>query len=131
MTPEEIGMILIAALLVIVTPLFILAIRKELKKAPSAEKIRSEEDALFEIEPEIKCVRAEVIDMACGVDSIGYQGYKLPRAVKSFVVSFKTEDGEILRLAVEEEYYHAFDVGQVGALELINGELGSFELDEA
>ena len=131
MTPEEIGLILIAVLAVIVIPLFIVAIRREFKKAPDKEKIRDEEDALFETEPEITRARAEVVDMACGVNSVGYQGYKLPRAVKSFVISFRTESGELLHLEVEEEYYDAFDIGQVGDLELINGRIASFEVDES
>ena len=131
MTPEEIGLILIALLFAIVIPLFIIAIRKAAKDAPSAEEIRAKEDALFELEPDVKRIRAEVIDMACGVNSVGYQGYKLPRAQKSFVVTFKTEDGEILNFSIEEEYYDAFDIGQVGMLEIINGQIGSFEVDEA
>jgi hypothetical protein len=131
MTPEEIGLILIAVLAAIVVPLFIIAIRRDLKKAPNRETIRAEEDALFDVEPEIMNIRAEVVDMDCGVNSVGYQGYKLPRAVKSFVISFKTKEGELLHLEVEEEYYSAFELGQTGELELINGRLASFEVDEA
>ena len=131
MTPEEIGVILIAILAVIVTPLFIIAIRKELKKASDREENEVNEDAIFDVEPDITVTRAEVVDMACGVNSVGYQGYKLPRAVKSFVISFRTESGELLHLEVEEEYYDAFDIGQVGDLELINGRIASFEVDES
>ena len=129
MTPEELGLILVGVLFAIVTPLFIIAIRKEFKKAPGKEQIIAEEDRLFEAEPEITRIHAEVIDMACGVRSVGYQGYKLPRAEKSFVVSFKTDSGETVSFAVEEEYYGALDIGQIGTLEIINGELGSFEID--
>ena len=129
MTPEEIGMILIAILAVIVTPLFIIAIRKELKKASDREKNEVNEDAIFDVEPDITVTRAEVIDLSCGVKSVGYQGYKLPRATKIFVISFKTERGDVLDLEVEEEYYDAFEIGQVGRLELINGRIASFEVD--
>ena len=130
MTPEQIGLILIAILAAIVVPLFIVAIRKDLKRAPSKEEIRAAEDAIFDVEPEVTRTRAEVVDTVCGVNSVGYQGYKLPRAVKSFVISFKTVEGELLHLEVEEEYYSAFEIGQVGELELINGRIASFEVGE-
>ena len=131
MAPEEIGFIICGIFLGVVIPLFIIAIRKEYKKAPTREQLIAEEDKVFESEPEVTRTHAEVVDMACGVRSVGYQGYKLPRAEKSFIVSFKTNDGEVLAFAVEEEYYGAFDIGQVGTLEMINGELGSFEIDES
>ena len=70
--------------------------------------------------------RAEIIDMNCGVYTVGY---RTPKAVKSFIIKFKGEDETEYTVNVSEEVYCELDVGLVGILTLIDGQLNSFEID--
>lgn len=88
------------------------------------EKIERE----FEREGEVITMHAEIVDMICGTGMVG--SYRMPKSVKSFVIIFKNDDGEILELLVPEEYYTELSVGQRGKLTLLEGRLDSFELDE-
>lgn len=122
----------IAAVLILVTT-FILQIidyKKNKEKYPSPQKLREMEDEKFNNEGDIVTTHAEVIDMICGVNSIGYQAYKQPKAVKHFIIKFKCDDGEVLNIPVYEEIYDAFDIGLSGTLRLIDGKLNSFEPDD-
>ena len=66
--------------------------------------------------------------MACEVVSVGYQSYRQPRAEQRFFIKFKAESGEIFDLRVSESVYEGFEVGLVGKLTLIDGQLDSFEI---
>ena len=77
----------------------------------------------------VTSLHAEVVDMACGVTSIGYQNFKQPRAEKYFIITFKDDNGESLQISVDEELYGGFEIGMKGNLTLIDGQLSSFELD--
>ncbi len=85
------------------------------------------EEEIFNKEPEVSVLHAEVVDMFCGVECIGH---RLPKTIRYFTVVFKSDDGAVLSLPVLEEMYHGFEVGLVGTLKLINGGLDSFVLDE-
>ena len=87
------------------------------------------EDEQLRDDGELLTVPAEVVDMACGAKSIGYQNHKQPKAVKFFAVQFKDDEGTLCDLAVPEESYDGFDVGLCGTLTLIDGMLYGFEPD--
>lgn len=95
------------------------------------DKYRSEvyenEEKRLNDEGDIVEMHAEVVDMVCGVNTIGH---KEPKALKRFVVTFKLDDGEVMSLSVPEVFYTGFDIGLKGTLTLIDGQLSSFELDE-
>ncbi|MBO5271054.1 MAG: hypothetical protein J6B77_09725 [Clostridia bacterium] len=78
--------------------------------------------------PETVTVHARVVDQCCFTTTVGI---KAPKAVKAFFVSFAGDDGMLYKIPVSEEMYDAFEIGQVGELTLINGEVGSYILDEA
>ena len=78
-------------------------------------------------EPEELHVHAKVAKMECATR---YVGIKQPKLIKDFLVFFEDDEGKAIRLFVDEEYYLSMEVGQVGNLTLIDGELYSFVLDE-
>ena len=106
----------------------ILDYRKNKDKYLTKEQYRELEEARLNDEGEITTAHAEVIDLECGVTTIGYQQ---PKAVKHFIIHFKYDNGDIIKIPVNEEMYHGFDIGLAGTLTLIDGQLNSFELDES
>ena len=72
-------------------------------------------------------IEATVVDQACCVKMIGY---KTPKTIKEFTITFRTESGEIIRLSVPEEMYDGFDKNQTGILTLVDGQLYGFELTD-
>ena len=106
----------------------ILDYRKNKDKYLTKEQYRELEEACLNDEGEITTAHAEVIDLECGVTTIGYQQ---PKAVKHFIIHFKYDNGDIIKIPVNEEMYHGFDIGLAGTLTLIDGQLNSFELDES
>ena len=106
----------------------ILDYRKNKDKYLTKEQYRELEEARLNDEGEITNAHAEVIDLECGVTTIGYQQ---PKAVKHFIIHFKYDNGDIIKIPVNEEMYRGFDIGLAGTLTLIDGQLNSFELDES
>ena len=103
-------------------------LKKNKKKYDALEEeMRKAEDEEFEREPNVKSFHAEIIDMVCGTGMVG--SYRLPKSVKTFIVVFKIDDGEILELSVSEEFYLELAIGQTGMLTICEGNLDSFELD--
>ena len=78
-------------------------------------------------EPEELHVHAKVAKMECATR---YVGIKQPKLIKDFLVFFEDDEGTEYRLLVGEEDYCALEVGMIGKLTLIDGELNGFELDE-
>ena len=109
----------------------ILDYRKNKDKYLTKEQYRELEEARLNDEGEIITAHAEVIDLECGVTTIGYQAYKQPKAVKYFIIHFKYDDGNVIKIPVNEEMYEGFDIGLTGTLTLVDGKLTSFELDES
>ena len=99
--------------------------------AKNKDKIREDAYALEEQklndEGLVCTVHAEVINMECGVNTVGH---KEPKATKYFIITFKCDDGELLHVSVPEAFYTGFEIGLVGMLTLVDGQLKSFELDE-
>ncbi len=71
-------------------------------------------------------IKATVTEQSCCAKLVGT---KTPKAVKEFTITFKTDDGQLLKLSVPEEMYDGFEKGQYGLLTIIDGELYSFDLD--
>lgn len=71
-------------------------------------------------------IKATVTEQSCCAKLVGT---KTPKAVKEFTITFKTDDGQLLKLSVPEEMYDGFEKGQHGLLKMTDGELYSFELD--
>ena len=95
------------------------------KEKYRAQAYEQEEKRLND-EGELVTVHAEVVDMECGVNTVGH---KEPKAVKHFTITFRCDDGELIHLSVPEVFYTGFDIGLVGTLSLVDGQLKSFELD--
>ena len=68
-------------------------------------------------------IRAEVVDLLCGVEM---PGTRMPKTEKTFFVVMKTENGESLRFLVPEEMYGGFEKGQAGMLIMADGNLYGF-----
>lgn len=105
----------------------IAVIIKEVKKT---KMTKEEQEAYYEEyfanEGDITLTYAEVVDMACGTKVVGSRS---PKCVESYVVTFRTEKGEILQIDVDHEMYDAIDIGMAGMLRLVDGRLNSFEPD--
>ena len=99
--------------------------------AKNKDKMRQEvyemEEEKLNDEGEVLTVRAKVVDLDCGVNMVGH---RTPKTLKHFVVTFECDGGEIMRVSVPEVFYNGFEVGLVGILTLIDGQLTSFEPEE-
>lgn len=98
--------------------------RKKQAEESAAVKKKPKEDYP---EPETITFHAKVVKMECATRHVGI---KQPKLIKEFLVFFEDDEGKAIRLFVDEEYYLSMEVGQVGNLTLIDGELYSFVLDE-
>ncbi len=124
-----VGGAIVAALIVWI----IILIVKDYKKGKAEnrrEKIREAEEETLNDMGTVTSIHAEVVDMTCGVTSVGYQNFKMPKAEKYFIITFKDDKEESLQILVDEELYGGFEIGMKGNLTLIDGQLSSFEPDE-
>ena len=135
MSPELLAVIAVIAATIILTSVFTArrafrrkGSQKEEAAISVADSEQSEISKAAAEEAERVSIHAEVIDMACEVVSVGYQSYRQPRAERRFFIKFKAESGEIFDLRVSESVYEGFEVGLVGKLTLIDGQLDSFEI---
>lgn len=95
--------------------------RKEMEKE-IPEEINLDEPPT---EPTVRAVK--VINQSCCAKVVGT---KHPKAVEQFIITFEEPDGNTFDLAVPHECYDGFEIGQVGKLSTVNGELYGFELEE-
>ncbi|MBQ7956553.1 MAG: DUF2500 family protein [Clostridia bacterium] len=106
--------------------IFALYIRKIIKpyKQRKSEKVESVSSPP-EIKTEFETVkfRAEIIDLTCRVDMVGI---KTPKTVTIYTVEFKTDEKEIIKLEIPQEMYDGLEIGQIGEVTLVEGELYSF-----
>ncbi len=126
---EIIGCILIASIIAVFVSIYIWDSKKRIKT--SEEGLLASEDEHFNKNGENITTHVEVLDMICGVSTIGYQAYKQPKSVKDFVIKFKTDTGDVFDVHISEEMYEGFDVGLSGMLTLVDGQISSFELDDS
>ena len=75
--------------------------------------------------PVTREIQATVVDLCCAVRTVGY---KPPKTVILFTVTFETADGQHLHLQVPQEMYEGLEKGQTGLVTLVDGELYSFEI---
>lgn len=130
---ETVTLVIVGILVIAIAVSLILLSVKE-KRALREKGFSSAEEqnediykkAISFADPEEQTMTAEVVNLFCKVDSIGYRP---PKTVKLFTVVFKKENGECFELRVDEEEYSAFEVGQCGTLTLLDGALNSFVLD--
>lgn len=73
---------------------------------------------------------ARVVDMSCGVETVGHDNYRAPKLEKDFAIAFETDAGERLVYHVEEDVYDGFEIGLAGMLSVVKGKLDSFVPDE-
>ena len=83
-----VGGAIVAALIVWI----IILIVKDYKKGKAEnrrEKVRETEEKMLNDIGTVTSLHAEVVDMSCGVTSIGYQNFKQPRAEKYFIIALQ------------------------------------------
>ena len=108
---------------VIILTLYIRKIIKPYKQSETAKDKTIEDDYGIKTEFETVKYNAEVTDMFCRVDSVGI---KTPKAVRIFTVVFETDDKKTIKLDIPQGMYDGIEIGQVGELTLVEGELYSF-----
>ena len=104
--------------------IFALYIRKIIKPYKQREKTESDSSSL-EIKTEFETVKfqAEIVNLFCRVDM---EGIKTPKTVTIYTVEFKTDEKEIIKLEITQEMYDGLEIGQIGEVTLVEGELYSF-----
>lgn len=125
---EERDLLIAAAVIVLFLAGLVITVIRSARRGKQPAKTEDEiiEEGLSR-PPETVVVHARVVDQCCFTTTVGI---KAPKAVKAFFVSFAGDDGMLYKIPVSEEMYDAFEIGQVGELTLINGEVGSYILDE-
>ena len=106
---------------------FIMGVKQCRRDIAKLKELKSED--IKQDEPEYTTVttRATVVDQTCCVKTIGI---KTPKTIKEFTITFRAENGEIIRLNVPEEMYDGFDKNQTGILTVVDGQLYGFELTD-
>ena len=70
-------------------------------------------------------ITATVVDMTCNTKVLGQKNVK---SVEEFFVYFKTENNETIKMKVLKEMYDGFEIGQIGKLQLVDGDFFGFEI---
>ena len=97
-------------------------------KAQQKENNRNQEPAPVDTEYTTIMKKATVIEMHCGIKTIGI---RTPKTIKEFMIVFQTEQGEVLKFMIPEEMYDGFEKGQTGQLSIVDGGLYGFVLEES
>ena len=102
---------------------FVLYIRKVIKPYRQKENIESDSSPL-EIKTEFETVKfqAEIVNLTCRVEMVGI---KSPKAVTIYIVEFKKDD-ELIKIDIPKEMYDGLEIGLIGEVTLVEGELYSF-----
>ena len=103
---------------------FVMAVRQNAQRKKESPPPAAPEETF---DPDYITTRATVIDQSCCVRS---EGIKMPKTVRIFTIVFQLDNGEIFKLNVPEETYDGFEIGQVGELTTVDGELLSYILEE-
>jgi hypothetical protein len=96
------------------------------KKNAQGKKLNLRDD-WKDIDPEIVTMHVRVVDHGCFVTKRGTQ---VPIIEENYVVAFEDTDGNRYEMNVGFDLYDGFEVGQVGELTLIDGNVSSYVLDE-
>lgn len=86
--------------------------------------MKATNDTIFS--PQTEILHVTVTEQYCRVDAVGTRSF---RNVKTFAIHVRDAFGNERKIELPEELYDAFEVGQVGTLTLVDGEVYSFELD--
>jgi len=121
---QKIWLALGGLIAIILVALLSILLRKHGEKDTPSHSIEEQ----LNKEPQTLTLRVKVIDQNCFVSYVG--GAKSPKAVKNFVVVFQDDNEQTHKIAVEEDIYDAFEIGQTGELTLIDGKVSSYILDE-
>jgi hypothetical protein len=81
-------------------------------------------DTIFS--PQTEILHVTVTEQYCRMDAVGTRSF---RNVKTFAIHVRDDFGNERKIELPEELYDAFEVGQLGTLTLVDGEVYSFELD--
>lgn len=106
--------------------MFTLLIKSEKYEKAKREQEKNNPVNNEEREFETVDIKVKVIDQYCTTRMIGI---KRPKSVEEYFISFEKDNDEVLKLLVPKECYDGFEIGQVGILTLVDGELYSFKLD--
>lgn len=121
---QKIWLVLGGLIVIILVALLSILLRKHGEKDTPSHSIEEQ----LNKEPQTLTLHVKVIDQNCFVSYVG--GAKSPKAVKKFVVFFQDDNEQTHKIAVEEDIYDAFEIGQTGELTLIDGKVSSYILDE-
>lgn len=121
---QKIWLVLGGLIAIILVALLSILLRKHGEKDTPSPSIEEQ----LNKEPQTLTLHVKVIDQNCFVSYVG--GAKSPKAVKNFVVVFQDDNEQTHKIAVEEDIYDAFEIGQTGELTLIDGKVSSYILDE-
>lgn len=124
--PDKVIWILLSIFVIVFAACIVILVRETKKKKMTKEEQDAYYEEYFANEGEITLTYAEVVNLTCGTKVVGS---KSPKCVESYVVTFRTEKGEILQIDVDHEMYDAIDIGMAGMLRLVDGRLNSFEPD--
>ena len=129
MTNEQL-IFLGVAVFVAMIAVIVICVVWDLRKNKDKYKQETEDhiENKFSEEAEVMVFHAEIADMVCGSGMVG--SYRLPKSVKTFLVIFKNDEGDMLDISVSEEVYLSLEKGMSGMLTIVEGNLDSFELDE-
>jgi len=127
---SNMGGLLAVGLCVLVFVCYALSVRRrqdrwDKQDVPRPAPVWKEEPE--EREYALQKVKATVVDLACGVRTVGLQP---PKTITEFAVAFQSATGQVYRFTIPEEMYEGLEKGQTGILSFIDGELYGFDLGE-
>ena len=123
---ERIAFWVVVVGIIIIISTILIAVKKYKQNAGNNGIYKTNEDLeQDEAEFSIVTVNAEVVDQVCYVKTVGM---KTPKTVREFVITFKTENGDLMKFNVPEEMYDGFDENQKGILTFVDDQLYGFEL---
>lgn len=125
---EDLLFIIVVGAMLIAFFVFLIICGTSITKAQNLKK-KTEENEKIDDEPiqyETIEMTVKVVDQCCRARMAGV---KYPKAIEEYFVSFQKDNGDVLNLAVPKECYDGFDIGQIGKLTLVDGELYSFVPD--
>ena len=76
--------------------------------------------------PNTEILHVRVTEQHCRLAAVGMRSF---RNVKTFLIRVRDDFDNEREIELPEELYDAFEIGQIGTLTLVDGEVYSFELD--
>ena len=126
------GDIIVTVLLVVLLAgvfacLIVFGIREDrYQKEKAASYSPKDDPTTYEYEPTVTELHVRVIDLRCGVTS---GGVHIPQTVEEYLVVYCDDGGTVGQVSVNAEQYSGVEVGQIGTLMLVDGQVYSFVPD--